>query len=164
MVVEVLVDGGLDGAWGDVVYGDAVRGKLDGDGPHHHPDAPFGCAVGGVGWHGQVLVHRRDVDDAPPVALRDHLTGGLLAADPHPREVDRDHLLPHLDGRLEEGAFCSIPALLTMTSRRPNSWTVCRIKSFTPSGPETSAWTEMALPPPFSISSTASFACSGWLL
>src|SRR5215218_8336942 len=103
MFVEVFVDRGLDGAWGDVVYGDAVRGQLDGDGPHQHPDATFGRAVRGVGRHGQVLVHRRDVDDAPPVALRDHLTGGLLAADPHPREVDRDDLLPHLKGRLEKG-------------------------------------------------------------
>ncbi len=103
MFVEVLVDRGLDGARGDVVYGDAVRGQLDGDGPHQHPDAPFGRTVGRVRRHGQVLVYRGDVDDAPPIALGDHLAGGLLAAEPHPRKVDRDHLLPHLEGRLEKG-------------------------------------------------------------
>jgi hypothetical protein len=103
MFVEVPVDRGLDGARGDVVYGDAVRGQLDRNSPHKHPDAPFGRAVGGIGRHGQILVYRGDVDDASPVALGDHLTGSLLAPEPHPRKVDRDHLLPHLQGRVEKG-------------------------------------------------------------
>src|SRR5215218_10440306 len=69
MFVEILVNRGLDGAWSDVVYGDAVLGQLDGDSPHQHPDALFGRAVGRIGRHRQVLVHRGDVDDAPPIAL-----------------------------------------------------------------------------------------------
>src|SRR5215211_1464816 len=48
-------------------------------------------------------MHRRDVDNAPPISLGDHLTGGLLAADPDPREVDGDHLLPDVQWCLEKG-------------------------------------------------------------
>jgi hypothetical protein len=48
-------------------------------------------------------VHRGDVDDASPIALGDHLSCGFLAPKPHPRKVDRDHLLPHLKGRLKKG-------------------------------------------------------------
>src|SRR5215211_1397131 len=105
MFVEVLVDGGLDGAGGNVVHGDSLRGELYGDGPHQHPYAPFGRAVGRVGRHRQILMHRGDVDDATSAALGDHLTGGLLAAYIHPREVDGDHPLPRLEGRLEKGSL-----------------------------------------------------------
>jgi hypothetical protein len=67
-------------------------------------------------------------------------------------------------GVLRKGIFSSMPALLTIMSRRPNSSTAFRIRFFTSSGFETSAWTEIALLPEPWILSTTSFASSGLLL
>jgi hypothetical protein len=67
-------------------------------------------------------------------------------------------------GVSRKGTFSSMPALLTKMSSRPNSPTASWIRFLTSSGTETTACTEMALPPEPSTRSTISFAASGWLL
>src|SRR5215208_4541996 len=59
-------------------------------------------------------------------------------------------------GVSRKGIFSSVPALLTITSSRPNSSTAFWIKFLTSSGLETSACTEKALPPKLSTRSTIS--------
>jgi hypothetical protein len=58
------VHGNLDSAGGHIIDGDAVRRQLHRYRPRQHAQAAPGGAVRGVGRHRQVLVHRRDVDDA----------------------------------------------------------------------------------------------------
>src|SRR5687768_4136143 len=117
MFVEVPVDRGLDGAWGDVVYGDAVRGQLDGDSPHQHPDAPFGRAVGGVGRHWQSSCTEETLMMRPPSPWEII----CLAASWHPSHTPvrlTEITFSHTSrGVSRKGIFCSMPALLTMTSR-----------------------------------------------
>ena len=65
LVVEQLgVDGGDDGAGGDVVDGDAERAEFDGEVAHEHAHAALGGAVGGEVGEDHVLVDGGDVDDA----------------------------------------------------------------------------------------------------
>ena len=52
---------------------------------------------------GDVLVHRRDVDDPATVPLRDHPSRGPLRADEGPVEIHRERLAPVRPGEVDEG-------------------------------------------------------------
>ena len=76
--------------------------ELDAGGAGQHAHPALRQAVRGVARHRPVLVHRRDVDDPPAVALLDHLLGGELRAEEGALEVHVQHELVLVLGRVED--------------------------------------------------------------
>ena len=77
--------------------------QLDARGAREHAHATLRQAVGGIAGHGPVLMHGRDVDDPPALALLDHLLGGELRAEERALQVDLEDLVVLLLGGVEHG-------------------------------------------------------------
>src|SRR4029453_18866587 len=97
------VDRGRYGAGADTHDEDVMRRQFDPRRARQHAYATLGQTIGGVARHRPVLVYGADVDDAAPAALRDHLLRSELRAEEGALQVDRQHPVILLLGRVEHG-------------------------------------------------------------
>lgn len=101
-----FVNGGGNGAGGDVVDGDAEGTEFDGEVAHHHSEAAFAAAVGGEAGEGHVLVDGADVDDAAGLLGVVETADEGLGEEEGSAEIDgHDFVVLVFGGVPEVGAF-----------------------------------------------------------
>src|SRR5262245_30976741 len=97
------VDGSRHGSWAHAYHQDVMVGQFDAGGAREHRHAAFGKAISSIAGHGPIFVHGRDINDTAAATLLDHLFGRKLCSEKSTLQVDLEHLLVLLFGRIEYG-------------------------------------------------------------
>src|SRR5579884_1529421 len=101
--LNIGIDRGVNRTRRDIVDGDVIGSEFQRDGAHQHTYTALRAAVRRVFGHGEVFMHRRNVDDAALNFALNHLASGSLRAEKDAFKVNAQHAVELLLGHLHEG-------------------------------------------------------------
>ena len=102
--LHIRINRRMNRARSDVIDGNIVGSQFQADRACQHAQAAFGAAVGHVLWHGDIFMHRRNVDNASGSLLRNHCARGSLGAEKGSLQVNAQHAIELLFGHIQKRA------------------------------------------------------------